>query len=138
MKARSLLTWAQRAYFEQASRQAFNKDQGTNARKAKVPLRGKQHEFDLYQPGVVAGGISTSPWRNKTGTSNTGGQDRVAAELLWLHLCTSVKRKGVILRDEEMAKGTTQRFGGEGFFNPEIEVWLYDETANIIAHYANL
>src|SRR3972149_6336251 len=89
--------------FEEVSRKAFNKSQGTNSRKYKASVRGKKHEFDLYQDGVIAGGISTSPWLNKTGTNNSGGQDRVTTELLWLHLCTSVKRKILILKHQNMA-----------------------------------
>jgi len=127
------------AKFEQAARKAFNKNQGTDAQKSIVWIGRTQHEFDLYdQVGSIAGGISTSPWQNKTGTNNTGGQDRLAAELLWLSLCRSVKRKVLILRDEKMAGGISRRFGGNGFLNPPIEVWLYDDTADSINHYRNL
>lgn len=124
--------------FELASRKAFNKSEGTNAQKSIVPVGRKQHEFDLYEPEVIAGGISTSPWRNKTGTNNTGGQDRVAAELLWLHLCSHVKRKVVLLRDRAMAQGITDRFGGSSFFDPRIEIWVYDEMEDSIARYSDL
>lgn len=50
------------AWFEEIARDAFNKSQGTKARKSVVSIGSMQHEFDLYQEGVVAGGISTSPW----------------------------------------------------------------------------
>jgi len=49
------------ARFEEMARDAFSKSQGTKARKSVVSIGKTQHEFDLYQEGVVAGGISTSP-----------------------------------------------------------------------------
>jgi len=127
------------AKFEQAARKAFNRNQGTDAQKSKASIGRTEHEFDLYdEVGSIAGGISTSPWRNKTGTNNTGGQDRQIAELLWLSLCTSIKRKALILRDKKMAEEITQRFGGSSFFSPAIEIWLYDDTTDSIRHYRNL
>jgi len=128
------------ASFERKARNAFNKDQGTDAQKSIVTVGEKQHEFDLYQEGVVAGGISTSPWLNRTPnrTNNSGGQDRVAAELFWLHLCRSAKRKVLILKEKDMANGINNRFGGSGFFSPAVEVWLYDPTTDTINHYLDL
>jgi len=128
------------ASFERKARNAFNRNQRTNAQKSIVTVGKKQHEFDLYQEGVIVGGISTSPWLNRTPkrTNNSGGQDRVAAELFWLHLCSSAKRKVLILKEEDMADGISNRFGGSGFFSPAVEVWLYDPTADTIAHYLDL
>ncbi len=126
------------AGFEEASRKAFNKSQGTSAHKRSINIKGKWHEYDLYEPRIIAGGISTSPWRNKTGTNNTGGQDRITAELLWLHFCKDVKGKVLILKDREMAKGIRDRFGGANFFNPPIEIWLYEQITDTITHYADL
>jgi len=126
--------------FEKMARDAFNKSQGTEARKSVVSIGKVQHEFDLYQEGVVAGGISTSPWVNRTAkrTNNSGGQDRVAAELLWLHLCNSARRKILILKEKDMADGINHRFGGSGFFSPAVEVWLFDPTAGTITHHSDL
>ena len=75
------------ALFERKARDAFNRNEGTNAQKSGVTIGKKQHEFDLYQAGVIVGGISTSPWLNRTPkhTNNSGGQDRIAAESFWLH-----------------------------------------------------
>jgi len=128
------------ASFERKSRDAFNRSQRTNARKSCVTVGKKQHEFDLYQEGLIVGGISTSPWLNRTPkrTNNTGGQDRVAAELLWLHLCSSAKRKVLILKEKDMADGINNRFGNTGFFTPAVEVWLYDPAAETITHYVDL
>ncbi len=128
------------ALFERRARDAFNGSQGTNSQKSRVTIGKKQHEFDLYQEGVVVGGISTSPWRNRTPkrTNNSGGQDRVAAELFWLHLCSSARRKVLILKEKDMAGGINSRFGGSGFFSPTVEVWLYDPEADTITHYLDL
>jgi len=128
------------ALFEEMARDAFNKSQGTKARKSVVSIGKVQHEFDLYQEGGVAGGISTSPWVNRTAkhTNNSGGQDRVAAELLWLLLCNSARRKVLILKEKDMADGINHRFGGNGFFSPAVEVWLFDPTADTITHHSDL
>lgn len=128
------------ALFEERARDAFNKSQGTRARKSVVTIGRAQHEFDLYQEGIVAGGISTSPWVNRTArrTNNSGGQDRVAAELLWLHLCSSARRKVLILRERDMADGVNRRFGGSSFFSPAVEVWLYNPTIDTITHHSDL
>ena len=128
------------ALFERKARDAFNRNEGTNAQKSRVTIGKKQHEFDLYQEGVVVGGISTSAWLNRTAkrTNNSGSQDRVTAELLWLHFCRSAKRKVLILKEKDMAYGISSRFGGNSFFSPAVEVWLYDPTADTIAHYLDL
>lgn len=128
------------AWFEEMARGAFNKSQGTKARKSVVSIGRVQHEFDLYEEGTVAGGISTSSWLNRTAkrTNNSGGQDRVAAELLWLHLCNFAKRKVLILKEKDMADGINRRFGRSGFFSPNVEVWLFDPTADIIIHHSDL
>lgn len=128
------------ASFEAKARNAFNRNQGTNAQKSIVTVGKKQHEFDLYQEGVVVGGISTSPWLNRTPrrTNNSGGQDRVAAELFWLHLCSTAKRKVLVLLEKDMANGIYRRFGESDFFSPQVEVWLYDPIADTITHYLDL
>jgi hypothetical protein len=128
------------ALFERKARDAFNRNEGINAQKSRVTIRKKQHEFDLYQEGVIVGGVSTSAWRNKTAkrTNNTAGQDRVAAELFWLHFCKSAKRKVLILKENDMADGINSRFGGNNFFSPVVEVWLYDPMADTITHYSDL
>jgi hypothetical protein len=128
------------ALFERKARDVFNRNEGTNAQKSRVTIGKKQHEFDLYQEGVVVGGISTSPWLNRTPkrTNNTAGQDRVAAELFWLHFCDSAKRKVLILKEKDMADGINSRFGGNSFFSPTVGVWLYDLTADTITHYLDL
>jgi hypothetical protein len=124
--------------FEKEARDAFNESQGSNARKSRVPVGNQRHEFDLYEPNVGVGGISTSPWLNRTGTNNTGGQDRVTAELLWLNLCRSAEKKVLILKDKSMADNIYKRFGRSGFFDPVVEIWLYNPIDKAIEHYKDL
>jgi hypothetical protein len=62
----------------------------------------------------------------------------VAAELLWLHLCNSAKRKVLILKEKDMADGINHRFGRSGLFNPVVEVWLFDPTADTFNHHSDL
>lgn len=79
--------------------------------------QGAKHEFDLYEPNKVIGGISTSPWTNKTSrrSTNTGGQDRVSTELLWLTLCPGDERRVMVLTDEDMAERLFERWQGCAF-----------------------
>jgi len=69
---------------ENLVRTEFNAENIRNAQKQtlSVGTGNAAHEFDLYETGKVIGGISTSPWFNRTKGNNTGGQDRAATELL--------------------------------------------------------
>ena len=72
---------------EEIVRGSYNSKYSYNARKETLPIgdQDAKHEFDLYETGKVIGGISTSPWKtSKNCYNNTGGQDRISAELLWL------------------------------------------------------
>ena len=108
-------------------RELFNKLEHVDAHKEKLSLRvGKpSHEFDLYEKGKVIGGITTSPWKNQTGTNNSGGQDRVAAELLWLVLWQGQERRVMILSNKEMADRLWRRWEGCSFPN-NIEIIYCD------------
>ncbi len=95
----------------------FNGKNGTNAKKAKLQVgnEGSSHEFDLYESDKVIGGVTTSPWKNKTGSSNTGGQDRASTELLWLSLWGGNERRVMILTDRDMADRLYERWKGCSF-----------------------
>lgn len=101
----------------------FNSKNGTNAKRKvlQVGSGGASHEFDLYEPNKVIGGITTSPWKNKTGSQNTGGQDRASTELLWLTLWYGNERRVMILTDQEMADMLHKRWKGCPFPN-KIEI----------------
>jgi hypothetical protein len=36
------------------------------------------HEFDIFEKWHGIGGVTTSPWKNATGSSNTAGKDKVS------------------------------------------------------------
>lgn len=117
----------ERLQIERAVVAKFNSQYGTDARKQtpQVGNANAKHEFDLYEPGKVIGGVTTSPWTNKTGSTNTGGQDRAAAELLWLSLWGGEERRILIVTDPEMARRLLERFGGCPFPKP-IEILQYN------------
>ena len=80
-----------------------------------MEINGAKHEFDIYEKGKVTGGISTSPWTNKTGTNNTAGQDRVSTELLWLALWRGKEKRVLILTNHNMSKKIHGKFRGTPF-----------------------
>lgn len=112
---------------EESIRSRFNSFYNINAIKQRLKLGngGAKHEFDLYDAGKLIGGINTSPWKNKTGSNNTGGQDRVSTELLWLSLWEGKEKRVVVLTDLEMAERNISRFSGCAFPN-KIEIILFD------------
>ena len=77
---------------EERIRRLFNTEWSVNASKQRLPVghEGAQHQFDLFEENRVIGEISTSPWFNKTGSNNSGGQDRVSAGLPWCGTTASV------------------------------------------------
>jgi len=112
----------------------FNKRNQVNAKKTslKVGQQGASHEFDLYVPKKFIGGISTSAWTNKTPrrTTNTGGQDRVSTELLWLSVWEGTERRIIILTDREMTEKLFRRWHGCAF-PYKIEIIHYDESTKL-------
>jgi hypothetical protein len=102
---------------ENLVRAEFNAANNVNAQKQtlSVGTGNASHEFDLYETGRVVGGISTSPWFNKSRSNNTGGQDRAATELLWLSLWPGNEKRVHVLTDKEMAQRLFKRFSGAGF-----------------------
>jgi len=102
---------------ESMVRNEYNKSNNTNAQKTTLSIGhgNALHEFDIYEQNIVIGGISTSPWFNKTGSNNTGGQDRASTELLWLTLWQGSERRFHILTDEEMARRLFKKFSGAPF-----------------------
>lgn len=117
---------------EEEVRSLFNRHNQTSAEKAVLSLgrKGASHEFDLYNSGKVIGGITTSPWKNKTGSNNTGGQDRASTELLWLTLWEGNENRVMILTDREMADKLFKRWQGCPFPH-QIEIIHYDESKRL-------
>ncbi len=119
---------------EREVRSSFNRHNRTNAEKVTLPVgkQGAAHEFDLYDIGEVIGGITTSPWTNKTArrSSNTGGQDRASTELLWLTLWEGDENRVMILTDSEMADKLFKRWQGCSFPH-QIKIIRYDRVRKL-------
>ena len=115
---------------ESLVRAEFNAANSTSAQKQTLSLGtwAASHEFDLYETNKVIGGISTSPWFNKSKSNNTGGQDRAATELLWLSLWPGGEKRVHVLTDKEMAHRLFKRFSGARFPH-RIEIQHFDIKA---------
>lgn len=102
---------------ESLVRDEFNIANNASAQKHTLSLGAgtASHEFDLYETDKVIGGISSSPWFNKSKSNNTGGQDRAATELLWLALWSGSEKRIHVLTDKEMACRLFKRFSGARF-----------------------
>jgi len=90
-----------------------------------------RHEFDIYAEGILIGGVSTSPPKNKSGSSNTGGQDRASAALLWLELWRGTEKRIHVLTSKPMADWLVAHFQGALFRNP-ITIYHYDQHADVL------
>lgn len=102
---------------ERRVRDSYNSKHSCNAIKKIAPIgdQGAKHEFDLYEEGKVIGGISTSAWKTSKSNNNTGGQDRVSTELLWLTLWPGNEKRVLILTDLEMSEKIHKKFLGTPF-----------------------
>lgn len=114
-------------------RDSYNSKHSCNARKEILDIgdQGAKHEFDLYEEGKVIGGISTSPWKNKTKkkSNNTAGQDRVSTELLWLILWSGNEKRVLILKDLEMSEKIHKKFRGIPFAK-KAHIFHFDLESN--------
>ena len=102
---------------EKMVRDSYNSKHSCNARKKTLRIggQGAKHEFDLYEEGKVIGGISTGRWKTKKNHNNTGSQDRVSTELLWLILWPGNEKRVLILTNLEMSKKIHKKFLGTPF-----------------------
>ena len=87
----------------------------TEKQRLEVGLESTKHEYDIYEKNKIIAGVSTSPWKNKSGTNNTGGQDRASTELLWLSLWNGNEKRWHILTDKEMSEKLFKKFKGTPF-----------------------
>ena len=115
---------------ESLVRDEFNTANAASAQKQTLSLGtgAPSHEFDLYEADKVIGGISTSAWFTPSKNANTGGQDRAAAELLWLSLWPGCEKRVHVLTDKEMAGRLFRRFSG-ACFPQRIDIQHFDIKA---------
>ena len=113
---------------ESMIRDEFNRSNSTSVQKSALSVGSGNvsHEFDLYEANKVIGGISTSPWFNKSGSNNTGGQDRVSSEILWLTLYPGREQRVLILSDKERFNRLKSKYSGCKFNYP-IDIYYYDD-----------
>jgi hypothetical protein len=104
---------------EKIVRDSYNKKYKAKAFKMRLAVgnAGAIHEYDIYEENTIVAGVSTSSWKNKSGTNNTGGQDRAAAELLWLNLWEGNEDRWHILTDKGMATNLYRKYQGTPFNN---------------------
>ncbi len=95
------------------------------------------HEFDVYAPNIVIGGVSTSPLKTSGGKSNTGGCDRASSELLWLSLWPGREKRIHVLTDKALAAWLVARYSGANFPHT-ISIYHYEVTTNTLSLVDNL
>ncbi|TGL53183.1 hypothetical protein EHQ61_04790 [Leptospira wolffii] len=113
---------------EKRIREKFNKIFKVASKKKRIAPSGSAstHEFDIYNEGKFIGGINTRRRLTSSGKNNTGGQDRVSSEILWLSLWRGSERRVLILTDKEMIEHLKRKY--EGWEFPHyIEVYYIDE-----------
>lgn len=102
-----------------------------NSTRVAFPNGGAKHEFDIYAPGLIIGGVSTSPLSTSCSNRNTGGCDRACSELLWLTLWPGPERRIHVLTDLPLATWLVTRFQGVAFPR-SIFIYHYDLANNLL------
>jgi hypothetical protein len=82
-----------------------------------VGRNGETHSFDLFHESAFVGEITSGTWKNDSGTSNTGAQDRALAALLWLSLYSGEEKRFLIVTCEDMYSNLIRRVSGALFQN---------------------
>jgi len=127
------MTKAERLAIEASARKAVNRLLKSNALNQRVTFSrdGPSHEFDIFEKGVIIGGVSTSTTKVGKGTDNTGGKDRAASELLWLTLWPGEEKRLHVMTDKSLADWLYQKYKGADFRYP-ISIYHYDQISQIL------
>ncbi|WP_162934950.1 hypothetical protein [Pseudomonas cavernae] len=90
---------------------------GINATNSKLSFgtAHAMHEFDIYSPEHVIGGVTTSPLKTGGNNRNTGGCDRACSEILWLTLWQGNETRIHVLTDLLLAEWLVSRYKGIEF-----------------------
>ncbi|EMO12127.1 hypothetical protein LEP1GSC165_3959 [Leptospira santarosai str. CBC523] len=113
---------------EEIIRTNFNKiyNASTEKKELSPSKTASKHEFDIYEKGKYIGGINSSKRLTSTGNNNTGGQDRVSSEILWLSLWKGKEKRILILTDLGMQEYIRKKYK-DWEFPYNIEVICFDE-----------
>jgi len=133
------MTKAERLAIELSACKAINKLFHANASNQRIPFSvgGPSHEFDIFQEGVIVGGVSTSPLKVGKGSPNTGGKDRVASELLWLTLWPGSEKRVHVLTDKDLADWLYNTYKGASFPKP-IAIYHYETSSDTLTEIGEL
>ena len=102
-----------------------------SASKLQVGPDGPTHEFDIYAPGVVIGGVTTGTLTTSGGRRNTGACDRAASELLWLSLWPGTEQRTHVLTDKPLAEWLAKRYA-RAPLTTQITVRYYSAANNAL------
>ena len=124
---------------EAAARAAVGQHFGCEPQSQRVsfPNNGPVHEFDVYTPGIVIGGVSTSPLTTGGGSRNTGGCDRACSEILWLTLWPGTETRIHGLTDKPLADWLVKRYHGAAFPH-DITIYHYGINSGALARISTL
>lgn len=133
-EGRHHMTKTERLAIEAAARAAIGRSLRCRpeSRSVSFPNDGPSHEFDIYDSGVVIGGVSTSPLTTGGGSRNSGGCDRACSELLWLTLWPGIETRVHVLTDRPLAEWLVKRYQGIAFPHP-ITIYHYDRALDALA-----
>lgn len=124
---------AERLRVEGLARDSLAAQLKCNAASAKLAVGsgGPIHEFDVFDEGIVIGGVSTGTFRTSTGKTNTASRDRAAAELLWLSLWQGDETRVHLMTDRPLADWVYQRFG-RAPFPCTIDIYHYCQVSSAL------
>ena len=116
-----------RLHIEELARAAINDWYGFSSvcSKEQVAGNGPTHEFDIFEQDKIIGGVTTATYKTSNGNSNTGGRDRVVAELFWLNAWKGEEQRVIVLTCPLMSAWLYNRVDGIGFPKP-VSIFHFD------------
>jgi hypothetical protein len=134
-----LTSKVERLNVEALARRSIGSAFGCQPQCARVPFPngGATHEFDIYAPGLLIGGVSTAPLTVGANSRNTGGCDRACSELLWLSLWPGSEARVHVLTDKALAAWLCKRYKAIPFPHP-ITIYHYDRATDALAKIGTL
>lgn len=118
---------------EAAARAAVGKLYGCEpvARHLALEFDGPTHEFDIFCPNAVIGGVSTSPLRTKKGQWNTAGADRAVSEVFWLTLWSGDESRVHVATDRALSEWLYKRYRGAAV-PVKVAIYHFDQAGAVL------